>query len=87
MWGLIYSNRKCNEYERFMQHKYHLQRIADIKPAIKLKEPKKPGFLFRNNKKEKEDKSNLIRLKFSHKFKSSIRKPTNNKKDNRITNS
>ncbi len=44
---MLYSNRKCNEFDRFQQHKLHLERIVSTKPAVKLETPKKPGFLFR----------------------------------------
>lgn len=60
MWGVIYSNRQCNEQERLMQHKMHLQRIVDSKPAIKIKEPKKPSFLFRRAKKEAIEHGNVL---------------------------
>jgi hypothetical protein len=50
MWGMIYTNRRCNEYEKFYQHKSHLERIVNTKPAIKISEPKKPAFLFKSNR-------------------------------------
>jgi hypothetical protein len=60
MWGLIYSNRKCNEKERIMQHKNHLQRIVEIKPAVKINSPNKPYFLFKSDKIDKDGRGNLI---------------------------
>jgi hypothetical protein len=47
---MLYSNRRCNEYEKFYQHKSHLERIVNTKSAIKLSQPKKPAFLFRSNR-------------------------------------
>lgn len=52
MWSLLYANRKCNDHEQFIQHKMHLERITNIKSSVKVKEPKKPSFLFRKAKKE-----------------------------------
>ncbi len=54
MWGAIYNNRKCNDHERFMQHKSHIQRIFGSKSTLDNKQPKKPNFLFRITKKEEE---------------------------------
>jgi hypothetical protein len=66
MWSLLSSNRKCQEHERFYQHKAHLERIVTIKPCISTKEPKKPGFLFRKVKKEQEDEEKLIKIQYEN---------------------
>jgi hypothetical protein len=45
MWGLVHTNRKCNEHDKFFDHQMHLERIASAKPAIQINEPKKLPFL------------------------------------------
>jgi hypothetical protein len=66
MWSLLSSNRKCQEQERFSQHKAHLERIVSIKPCISNKEPKKPGFLFRKAKKEQAEEEKLIKIQYEN---------------------
>ena len=48
MWNLTYTNRVCNEHERFREHKTHLNKLLVAKTYLDLKTPYKPMFL--NNK-------------------------------------
>ena len=44
MWNLISGNTNMNKFERFMNHKGHLERLAQSKKTINTKKPKTPSF-------------------------------------------
>ena len=66
MWSSLYSNRKCNEYEREYQHKSHLERIVNSKSVLVVNEPKKPSFLFRKAKNEQEQLTKNIKIHYEN---------------------
>ena len=46
MWNNItHGNTNMNRFERLMEHKGHLERLAQIKKVINTKNPKKPSFI------------------------------------------
>ena len=46
MWNNItHANTNMNRVERLMEHKGHLERVAQIKKVINTKNPKKPSFI------------------------------------------
>lgn len=45
MWNLLNGNSNMNKFERFIQHKGHLERISLAKKKISDKIPLKPSFL------------------------------------------
>jgi hypothetical protein len=45
MWNLTYCNRVCNQYERFRDHKTHVNKLLTIKSSIDTNTPYKPLFL------------------------------------------
>lgn len=45
MWNLISGNASMNKFERLMNHKGHLERLAQSKKVIKTKQPKIPSFI------------------------------------------
>ena len=44
MWNLISGNTNMNKFERLMNHKGHLERLAQSKKTINTKKPKTPSF-------------------------------------------
>lgn len=66
MWSLVYSNRKCNEYERTREHVQHLQRLVNMRPVIDVKKPKKPKFLFERAKKEQMEAENKQKIQYEN---------------------
>ena len=44
MWNLVSGNTNMNKFERFMNHKGHLERLAQSKKTINTKKPKTPSF-------------------------------------------
>ena len=44
MWNLISGNANMNKFERLMNHKGHLERLAQSKKTINTKKPKTPSF-------------------------------------------
>lgn len=49
MWNLIYSNKTCNEFNRF---KEYLERLSQTRHVIDTSSPHKPNFLKNNTKKK-----------------------------------
>lgn len=46
MWNnIIHGNTEMNRFERLMEHKGHLERLANIKKAISTNSPKTPSFI------------------------------------------
>ena len=45
MWQITHGNTNMNRFERFMEHKGHLERLAQIKTGINNKTPKTPSFI------------------------------------------
>ena len=46
MWNNItHGNTNMNRFERLMEHKGHLERLAQIKKVINTQNPKKPSFI------------------------------------------
>ncbi len=44
MWNLVSGNSNMNKFERLMNHKGHLERLAQSKKTINTKKPKTPSF-------------------------------------------
>lgn len=44
MWNIIYTNTTCNNFNRLMEHRGHLERIALAKKMIDTKTPNQPKF-------------------------------------------
>lgn len=49
MWNLTYTNRVCNEHERFRDHRTHVNKLLVVKSHIDTKSPYKPLFLANKN--------------------------------------
>lgn len=45
MWTFTAGNTNMNRFERMMEHKGHLERLAQARTGINNKKPKKPSFL------------------------------------------
>lgn len=45
MWNLTYTNRVCNEHERFKDHKVHVNKLLVVNSYLDTKPPYKPLFL------------------------------------------
>ena len=45
MWHIHHGNTIMNRFERLMEHKGHLERLAQIKTGINNKTPKTPSFI------------------------------------------
>ena len=45
MWHLTSGNTNMTRFERFMEHRGHLERLAQIKTGINNKQPKTPSFI------------------------------------------
>lgn len=52
MWNLVYANRTCNKWNKFREHKEHIERLANTRHIIDDSEPKKPKFFDIRAKKE-----------------------------------
>jgi hypothetical protein len=61
MWALQYANRKCDQHERFRDHRMFLQRIITKKPVVNNRdEPLKPLFLSNRAKKGQMEAGKII---------------------------
>lgn len=52
MWNLVYSNKTCNEYNRFREHKEFLERLSKTRHVIDTTTPNKPKFFEYHAKKK-----------------------------------
>ena len=45
MWNLTYTNRVCNEHERFRDHRTHVNKLLMVRTHVETKSPYVPLFL------------------------------------------
>lgn len=58
MWNVLHSNRKCNDYDKLLNHQFHLERIVSARPALRITPPPDLPFLTKRLKKEEMEKGN-----------------------------
>lgn len=66
MWNLTYTNRVCNEHERFRDHRTHVNKLLVSKSWLDTKTPYKPLFLSSKANKTQNEIDKHIKINYEN---------------------